>query len=143
MKFYVPAEDSPELLLNLISMPLSAGFPSPAADYIESRIDLNKALIKNPATTFLASADGDSMFPDIKDGDLLIIDRKDEPVNGWKVLTSVNNEFCVKLFFKYPDGSIELRPANPMFPSIHLPSEFEGDFDYFGRVICSIDIFDK
>ena len=143
MKFFLPIETAPELLLNLLSLPIPAGFPSPAADYVETRIDLNKLLIKNPTCTFFAYAEGDSMFPVIKDGNLLVVDRKDEPVSGWTVLASVNNEFCVKEFFKFPDGSIELRPVNPIYPAIHLPSEFEGDFEIFGRVIKAIQDLEK
>lgn len=143
MKFYLPAENSPELFKQLLSFPIPAGFPSPAADYVETRIDLNKLLIQNPSSTFYAYAEGDSMFPAIHPGSLLIVDRKDDPGNGSTVLASVNNEFCVKDFFKFPDGSVELRPVNPKYHSIFLPSEFEGDFELFGCVIYSINSHTK
>jgi SOS-response transcriptional repressor LexA len=75
------------------------------------------------------------MTPDIQDGNLLVIDRKVDQPNGCIVLASINNTFCVKQLFRYRDGSIELRPTNDKYKSIHLPSEFEGDFEIFGRVI--------
>lgn len=116
-------------------MPIPAGFPSPAADYVETRIDLHKELINHPSFTFFAYAEGDSMFPEIQDGDLMVIDRKVDQPNGCIVLASVNNSFCVKQLFRWPDGSLELRSLNVRFESIHLPDDYEGDFEIFGRVI--------
>lgn len=138
MKFYVPAETAAELSLPLVRMPIPAGFPSPAADYVETRIDLQKELIKHPSFTFFAYAEGNSMFPTIQDGDLMVIDRKADQPDGCIVLASVNNTFCVKRLFRWPDGSIELRPENSKFESINLPSEYEGEFQVFGRVIWSV-----
>ncbi len=118
-----------------IDFKVPAGFPSPATDYVETRIDFTDLIIHNPAFTFFAYAEGDSMTPDIQDGNLLVIDRKVDQPNGCIVLASVNNTFCVKQLFRYQDGSIELRPTNDKYTSIYLPSEFEGDFEIFGRVI--------
>lgn len=143
MKFYPPVESPPVLEIPLISFKVSAGFPSPAADYVETRIDLNKQLIKNPSFTFFAYAEGDSMFPLIKDGNMLIVDRKVDQPDGCIVLASVNNEFCVKHLYRFPDGSIELRPHNPRHMSIHLAEEFEGDFEIFGRVVKAIQDLEK
>lgn len=127
----------------LINMRIPAGFPSPAADYVETRIDLNDELVRNPSFTYLAYAEGNSMFPVIQDGNLLVIDRKVDLPNGCIVLASINNEFCVKYFYKYPDGSIELRPANPEFESINLSDDFEGEFEIFGRVVKAIQDLEK
>jgi len=138
MYLYATVEFPPEIPLPLVRMPIPAGFPSPAADYVETRIDLQKELIKHPSFTFFAYAEGDSMFPEIQDGDLMVIDRKIQQPNGSIVLASVNNSFCVKRLQRWPDGSIELRSDNPKYESIHLPSEFEGNFEIFGRVIWSI-----
>lgn len=138
MLLYYPAESSIKIQLPLVRMPIPAGFPSPAADYVETRIDLQKELIKNPSFTFFAYAEGDSMFPVIRDGDLMVIDRKIEQPDGSIVLASVNDSFCVKRLQRWPDGSLELRSDNPKYESIHLPSEFEGNFQIFGRVIWSI-----
>lgn len=138
MILYSPSEIPLEVRLPFIRIPIPAGFPSPAADYVETRIDLQKELIAHPSFTFFAYAEGDSMFPEIRDGDLMVVDRKVEQPDGSIVLAAVNNEFCVKRLYRWPDGSIELRSDNPRFESIHLPSEFEGDFEIFGRVIWSI-----
>lgn len=143
MRFYFPHIDPISFTAPLISFRVPAGFPSPAADYIETRIDLNKMLIKNPSFTFFAEAEGDSMFPRIQNGNMLVIDRKVDQPNGCIVLASVNNTFCVKHLYKFPDGSIELKPHNDKFESIFLPSEFEGDFEIFGRVTKAIQDLDK
>jgi len=143
MKFYFPVESPPVLEFPLISFKFPAGFPSPAADYVETRIDLNKHLIKNPSFTFFAYAEGDSMYPLIKDGNMLVVDRKVEQPDGCVVLASVNNEFCVKHLYRFPDGSIELRPHNPKHASIHLSEEFEGDFEIFGRVTKAVQDLEK
>lgn len=143
MQFYLPHLDPKPFKAPLISLPIPAGFPSPAADYVETRIDLNAQLIKNPTFTFFAYAEGDSMFPLIQDGNLLVIDRKVDQPDGCVVLASVNNTFCVKHLHRWPDGSIELRPHNTKFESIHLPAEFEGDFEIFGRVTKAIQDLTK
>jgi len=129
------AEISSKAPIPFIDFMVPAGFPSPATDDIETRIDFSDLMIQNPAFTFFAYAEGDSMTPDIQDGNLLVIDRKVDQPNGCIVLALVNNTFCVKQLFRYGDGSIELRPTNDKYKSIHLPSEFEGDFEIFGRVI--------
>lgn len=143
MQFYYPLADAKPFKAPLLSLPIPAGFPSPAADYVETRIDLNVHLIKNPTFTFFAYAEGDSMFPLIQDGNLLVIDRKVDQPDGCVVLASVNNTFCVKHLYRWPDGSIELRPHNPKYESINLPSEFEGDFEIFGRVTKAIQDLTK
>ena len=143
VRFYVPVENPEPVSLALVDFQIPAGFPSPAADYVETRIDLNKLLINNPAFTFFAYAEGDSMFPEIQDGNLLVIDRKVDQPNGCVVLASVNNTFCVKHLYRFPDGSIELRPNNDKYESIQLSSEYEGDFEIFGRVIKAVRDFLK
>jgi DNA polymerase V len=143
MRFYLPVESPPRVAIPLLKFKFPAGFPSPAADYVETRIDLNKLLIKHPSFTFFAYAEGDSMFPVIQDGNLLVVDRKAKQPNGCVVLASVNNTFCVKRLYRFPDGSVELRPQNPAHESIHLPSEFEGEFEIFGRVIKAIQDLEK
>lgn len=78
------------------------------------------------------------MFPAIDDGDLLVIDRKVDQPNGCIILASIHNEFLMKRLYRFQDGSLELRPDNPKYSPILLPSEFEGDFEIFGCVIWSI-----
>lgn len=83
--------------LNLFMIPVSAGFPSPAEDYIEEKLDLNQYLIHHPAATFFVRASGDSMIgAGIHSGDLLIVDRAVEAVNGSVVIAVVNGELTVK-----------------------------------------------
>lgn len=131
------------LSLRLVANRIAAGFPSPATDYVETRIDLNQELIKNPLATFFAFAEGDSMDPEIRSGDLLVIDRKVPTPNGCIVLASVNREYCVKRLHKYPDGSLELRSDNPKYKPINLSCEFEGEFEIFGRVIKAVHDLEK
>ena len=130
----LPVELPPAFVIPRLGFKVPAGFPSPATDYIESRIDLNRELIQNPTFTFYMYAEGNSMAPVINDGALLVVDRKLEPTEGCTVVASVNQEYCVKYFFKYPDGSIELRPENPECSSIFLADDFEGEFEIFGCV---------
>jgi len=72
-----------KLKLPFVSNGISAGFPSPADDFLDINIDLNKHLIKNPSTTFYGRVKGDSLKDaGIHDGDLLIVDKSLEPTNG-------------------------------------------------------------
>jgi DNA polymerase V len=128
-------EFAPFLRLPLIAQHVPAGFPSPAADYVETRIDLNKELIKHPSFTFYAYAEGLSMYPTIHPGDLLIIDRKAERPNNCIVMAAIHNEYCIKRFFSFSDGSVEFRSDNPEYKTLNFTSEFEGELDIFGRVV--------
>ena len=81
----------------LYQQPVAAGFPSPAEDHIDSRLDLNRQYIKNPAATFYVRVDGNSMIgAGIHSGDLLIVDRSIEPVPGKVVIAVINGEHTVK-----------------------------------------------
>jgi DNA polymerase V len=83
--------------LPLYANKISAGFPSPADDYIEMKLDLNTHLIKHPAATFFVRVSGDSMLnAGINSGDLLIVDRSIEPVDGKIVIVALNGELTVK-----------------------------------------------
>lgn len=76
---------------------ISAGFPSPADDFLDISIDLNKELIKNPSATFYGRVKGDSMKDaGLETGDLLIIDKSLEPVNGKIAVCFIDGEFTVK-----------------------------------------------
>ncbi len=81
----------------LVMASVSAGFPSPAEDYVEGRLDLNRHLIKHPAATFFVRVAGTSMErAGIHPGDLLVVDRSLEPRNGHIVLAAVDGEVTVK-----------------------------------------------
>ena len=76
---------------------ISAGFPSPATDYMENKLDLNEYLIKHPAATFIVKANGSSMInADIYSGDLLIVDRSLTPKNNSIVIASIFGDLTVK-----------------------------------------------
>ncbi|HOO89898.1 MAG TPA: translesion error-prone DNA polymerase V autoproteolytic subunit [Syntrophales bacterium] len=78
-------------------VPVSAGFPSPAEDYIEGKLDLNQYLVKHPAATFFVRVSGNSMIDaGIHDGDILIVDRSLKPVNRKVVIAVLNGELTVR-----------------------------------------------
>lgn len=102
---------------------VQAGFPSPALDYLEERIDLNTALIKRPLSTFLVETSGDSMINAfIPPRARLIVDRSITPGNGDIVLAVINGEFTVK-FLKKNDHNCYLIPANSKYPEIKVTPE--------------------
>ena len=105
--------------------PVRAGFPSPALDYTEERIDLNKALIENPLATFIIECRGDSMVNAfIPPKARLIIDRSLTPENGHIVLAVVNGEFTVK-FLKKNKHKCWLVPANRKYNDIEITPEMD------------------
>ncbi len=106
---------------------VSAGFPSPAADYEEDKLDLNKHLVKNPAATFFVRVMGDSMVKaGIHDGDLLVVDRSIEPRDKNVVIAAVNGELTVKRI-RIKKNKLALEPENENYQSqeIHEEMEFE------------------
>ena len=105
--------------------PISAGFPSPASDYMESKLDLNEYLITHPAATFMVKADGTSMIEaGISSGDLLIVDRSLSPSNGNIVIASIFGDLTVKKLRK-KNYSFFLVSANDEYPSIEVKEEME------------------
>lgn len=85
------------LKLPFVANGISAGFPSPADDFLDINIDLNKYLIKNPTTTFYGRVSGNSMIDaGINDGDLLIIDKSLEPKNNKIAVCFIDGDFTVK-----------------------------------------------
>jgi DNA polymerase V len=99
---------------------VQAGFPSPAADFIDSSIDLNKHLIRHPSATFYARAKGDSMKDaGIFDGDLLIVDKSIEACDGKIAICYVDGEFTVKRI-KQDGDALWLMPANTNFQPIQV-----------------------
>lgn len=111
---------------------VSAGFPSPADDAIEEKIDLNTLLIKHPAATFFLKVSGSSMIhAGIHDGDILIVDRSLKPSHGKIVIASVNGELTVKRL--HIDGKRTfLVPENENYPTIEILEDFE--LHFFGVV---------
>ena len=104
---------------------VSAGFPSPATDYMENKLDLNEYLIKHPAATFIVKAKGPSMSDaGILSGDLLIVDRSITPKSNDIVIASIFGDLTVKKLQK-KENSLFLLSANSDYPSIHVKEEME------------------
>ena len=108
----------------MYSNKVAAGFPSPADDYLEDKIDLNQYLVKHPASTFLVRASGESMinagiFPD----DILVVDRSLKAEDRKVVIAVVDNELTVKRYRK-KGKKIFLEPENDAFDPIIIADEF-------------------
>ena len=102
---------------------VSAGFPSPADDYLDRKLDLNEHLIKNPAATFFVRVAGDSMTgTGINDDDILIVDRSLEPVSGSIVIAVINGELAVKRLLKN-NNTCQLVAENPHYPPLEISEE--------------------
>lgn len=117
--------------------PVEAGFPSPADDYIEARIDLNRDLILHPDSTYYARISGDSMIgAHLYDGQIVAFDMKLEAHDGDIVIASVDNsDFCCKTYRESDDG-ICLESANPERPPIIITEEM--DLRIVGLVTFSV-----
>ncbi|HEY8392032.1 MAG TPA: translesion error-prone DNA polymerase V autoproteolytic subunit [Capillibacterium sp.] len=103
---------------------ISAGFPSPADDYLEAALDLNQLLIKHPSATFYGRAQGDSMAgAGVENGDLLVIDRAVPYRPNALAVCYLDGEFTLKRLRKEGED-LYLVPANPKYPPLKLR---EGD----------------
>ena len=128
--------DAVQLQQNYLAIPLfsdaiSAGFPSPAQDYIEQTLDLNELCIKHPAATFFVRVEGDSMInAGIFPNDILVVDRSIQAVQGDIVVASLYGEFTVKELVL--GAKPYLLPHNPAYPPIDIPEG--GDLEIFGVV---------
>lgn len=126
---------------SLVPLPIAdegikAGFPSPAQDFMDLSIDLNRELIRNPGSSFFGKVKGDSMKDaGISDGDILIIDRSLEPQNGNMALCFVDGEFTVK-YIKIEENIIWLIPANDEYKPIKVTED--NNFLIWGIVTYSI-----
>jgi DNA polymerase V len=102
---------------------IPAGFPSPAEDFNEERLDIRAYLVKNPSATFFARVTGDSMKDiGISDGDLLVVDRSVKPSEGKPAVCFLNGEFTLKKV-SVREGKLYLLPANKNFPVIEVGAE--------------------
>ena len=117
--------NSKKVTTSLFLDSVSAGFPSPATDYLENKLDLNEYLVKHPAATFIVKASGTSMIEaDILSGDLLIVDRSVTPKNDNIVIASVFGDLTVKKIRK-KGPTLFLVSANNEYPSIEVKEEME------------------
>jgi len=115
---------------------ISAGFPSPAEDFTELSISLDKYLIEHPAATFMAYANGNSMVRiGIYHGDILIIDRSLNAKDGDVIIALLHGEFTVKQI-SIIDGILFLVPKNPQYSSVKITDEM--GFEVWGVVTSSI-----
>jgi len=131
-----PAHLSKEQLLSLFEAGVSAGFPSPAADYEEDKLDLNEYLIKHPAATFFVRVVGDSMVgAGIHCGDLLIVDRSLEPRDRSVIIAAVNGELTVKRI-RIKRKKITLEPENNNYSAQQITEDEE--FEVWGVVTSVI-----
>jgi DNA polymerase V len=139
MLTFLPPSFALSVELPLASFSVSAGFPSPADDYLEGRLDLNEHFIRNPAATFYVRVSGDSMRgAGIFDGDLLIVDRSVACSDGCIVIARLGDEFTLKRIIK--NGTkMFLRPENEEFQPIEVTEE--SDCEIWGRVVGSIRRF--
>ena len=123
---------------------IKAGFPSPAQDYVENGIDLNRELVRNPSSTCFGRARGSSMEgAGIYDGDLLVIDKSLEPYEGAVAVCFIDGEFTLKrIHFEREAGqmvAVWLMPENESFHPIKVTQE--NQFVIWGIVTHSIRSF--
>ena len=124
ISFFIPDFES-GIELPYISSGIKAGFPSPAADFDETKISLDNVLVKNREATFYAKASGTSMIgAGIDDGDILVIDRSLEPQNNKVAICFIDGEFTVKRI-QIEKDCIYLMPENKNFKPIKVTEENE------------------
>ena len=128
-----------ELKLPFVKEGISAGFPSPALDFVDLTIDLNRHLIKHPSTTFYGLVKGQSMKNvGINDGDLLVIDKSLEPIDNKIAVCYIDGEFTLKRI-KIEKKQCWLIPENEIFQPIKVTEE--NDFLIWGIVTYVIKAF--
>jgi DNA polymerase V len=121
-----------ELNLPIFLESVSAGFPSPADDYLEGKLDLNKHVIKNASSTFFLRVKGDSMIDaGIYSGDILVVDRALAPKNGSIVIAAIDGELIVKRL-ELSKSKIYLLPENSKYEKIEITTEMQ--FEIWGVV---------
>lgn len=119
-------------ILTLSNSTVSAGFPSPAQDFLEDRINIFDKIIKHPESTFLVRAKGDSMLEKgVQDGDILVVDKSLPVQNNSIIIAYIDGEFTVKRFYKEKNKVI-LYPANTNYKPINITADC--DFQVWGVV---------
>lgn len=120
---FVPIPNAPRQARPLFLSRVPAGFPSPAEDYVEGSLDLNEHLIQHKEATFFVRVQGESMIgAGIQHGDLLVVDRALEAVDGNIVIAVVDGELTLKRLSRR-NGQVRLLPENSRF----RPIEFDDD----------------
>ncbi len=135
LTFFSPKTSNSEGAI-FVDTGISAGFPSPADDFRETRISLDEELIKNKDATFFAKVSGQSMInAGLDDNDLLVIDRSLEPTNNKIAVCFLDGEFTVKRL-RVEKDEVWLQPENPNYPIIKITEE--NDFVIWGIVTSVI-----
>jgi len=130
------ADVSSSLALPYADKGIQAGFPSPAQDYINEAIDLNREIVRHPASTFYGRVEGDSMIEEgIETGDILVIDRSIEPADGDLTVCCIDGEFTLKRI-KLEHGRVWLIPSNDAFDPILVTPD--NRFEIWGVVTYTI-----
>jgi len=130
-RIYTP-DQTTEINLPLYMAAIEAGFPSPAEDYIEGRLDLNQHLMKHPAATFFVRVSGESMInAGIFPGDILIVDRSLEAVDKKIVIAVINGDLTVKRL-RIRSGNPFLEPENDQYSHIEITPDMA--FEIWGVV---------
>ena len=119
--------------------PVRAGFPSPGQDYVGESIDLNRYLVRHPASTFYARVEGLSMAGEgIDEGDILVIDRSLVPEDGDLAVCCVDGDFTLKRIRIISHERILLMPSNPEYKPIEISADDE--FSIWGIVTSTIKL---
>lgn len=133
---FITPDTSTRIDIPMAGSSVTAGFPSPADDHMEMPLDLNRSLVRNPAATFFARVDGDSMKDDcINDGDLLVVDKSIAAYDGCVAVCFLDGEFTLKRV-QLGGDKIVLMPANKRYKPIEIGSD--DDFTVWGVVTYSI-----
>lgn len=131
-----PADASSDLALPYADNGIQAGFPSPAQDYISESIDLNRELIRHPASTFYGRVEGDSMCGEgIESGDIIVIDRSIEPDDGDLAVCCIDGDFTLKRIH-LEHGRVWLIPSNEAYDPILVTPD--RNFEVWGVVTYTI-----
>ena len=134
--------DRPSYSIPYVISKVSAGFPSPADDYLEKNLSIDKLLIKNQASTFLIRVGGDSMINiGIYEGDILIIDRSLDAKSKDIVIASIFDELTVKRLIFDIQGNPQLKAENPLYSNIEIKNK--EDLIIWGVVTSAIHQFIK
>jgi DNA polymerase V len=131
LEFYTP-DDAQSLEIVLTQTGISAGFPSPADDFKDYKISLDKTLVRNKEATFYARVSGQSMIgAGLDDGDLLVVDKSLEPSHNKIAVCFIDGEFTVKRLKVTTEG-VYLQPENPVYDPILVTES--NDFQIWGIV---------
>ncbi|QEM89864.1 translesion error-prone DNA polymerase V autoproteolytic subunit [Kosakonia radicincitans] len=117
LSFLCPTSEPPEVPIPLFIESCSAGFPSPAQDYVEAELDLNEYCIQRRSSTYFVRAIGNSMTDiGLHSGDLMVVDKAEPARHGDIVIAEIEGEFTVKRLLLTPRPG--LQPMNPAYPTL-------------------------